>query len=55
MKTTEQAINEIREQLRLLYKNDNEAPRLIAEMLREFPRERGKEDPNDCPTTHNLG
>jgi hypothetical protein len=41
MKTTEQRIQEIKAELRILFESDNDAPRLIAEMLKEFPNPRG--------------
>jgi hypothetical protein len=52
---TEQRINEIREELRKLYQNDNDAPRLIKEMLKEFPSPRGPKGENGTPMSHNLG
>lgn len=39
--TTQQRIDKITEELRSLYRTDNDAPRLIAEMVeREFPHPR---------------
>ena len=52
---TEQRIKEIREELRKLYNHDNDAPRLIKEMLKEFPHPRGPEGENGTPMSHNLG
>ena len=51
----EQRIKEIREELRKLYQNDNDAPRLIQEMLREFTFPRGPRAENGTPMSHNLG
>ena len=52
---TEQRIEQIRNELRKLYQNDNDAPRLIKEMLQEFTMPRGKNAENGTPMTHNLG
>jgi hypothetical protein len=52
---TEQRIKEIKEELRQLYQSDNDAPRLIQEMLKEFPWPRGPRAENGSPMTHNLG
>lgn len=51
---TERRIQEIREELRSLYKNDNDAPRLIAEMIQEFTNPRGPKDDRGNSMPHNL-
>lgn len=51
---TQTRIEEIAEELRQLYNNDNYAPRLIKEMLEEFVYPRG-EDEKGMPMSHNLG
>ena len=50
-------IARITEELRALYLNDNDAPRLITEMLeREFPDPRGpRSSASGGPMTHSLG
>lgn len=50
----EKRIAEIREELREIYKSDNDAPRLIQEMLKEFPHPRGPYAENGTPMTHDL-
>lgn len=54
MKNTEKEIKEIEKRLEDLYKNDNDAPRLIAEMLGKFPNPRGPRASCGTPMTHSL-
>ena len=35
--TTQQRIDKIAEDIRVLYRTDNDAPRLLAQAMREFP------------------
>lgn len=53
MKNIEQKIAALKEQVRELYQNDNDAPRLLNEMMKEFPfpKPRGW---NGLPLSHNL-
>lgn len=57
MKNIEKEIAKIRESVRKVYNNDNDAPRLLAEMMKEFPHPRGPRDKSgmSCPMSHNLG
>lgn len=56
MKTTQQKLKEIEKELREIYNNDNDGPRLIAELVREFPNPRGpKSSISQTPMAHSLG
>lgn len=50
----EERIAEIQEELRNLYQTDNDAPRLIAEMLEEFTHPRGPLSLSGTPMVHNF-
>ena len=53
--TTQEKIEKLRKELHAIYNNTDEGPRLINEMLKDYPYPRGSRCEKGVVMSHNLG